>query len=66
MPDPARAADRSISLVVRLGVPAAEAPGLIARITDDVTVRLVNAGHTDVSWLLQLAARARQRASHDR
>ena len=62
MPSPARAADRSIALAVRLGIPRSEAPRLIARICTDTAIRLSDQGISDLGWLWQVQDRALSRS----
>lgn len=61
MPSPARAADKSIAVAVRMGVPASEAPRVVAELTGVVMRRIYRQGDTDLTWLydLQQAAIAR-------
>lgn len=63
MPSPARAADRSIALAVRLGVPRRQAPALIAGICATVAVNLRDQGATDLDWIWSVQRRAIARAN---
>lgn len=58
MPSPARAADRSIVLAVRLGVSKRDAPGLIVQVCAGTAIRLSAHGCTDLTWIRQVQARA--------
>jgi len=62
MPSPARAADQSIALAIRLGVPRDRAARMIAGLCAVTRVRLADQGCTDMAWIWAVERRALQRA----